>query len=89
MLVIGEIKCLHCGFENGRWVGAKGAPITVGGLRNNMAIPMDDPAALVRCARCEGPVFLDDASPVANSARMRRIRRLREQLAAFDQHRAA
>jgi hypothetical protein len=89
MLVIGDIKCLHCGFENGRWVGAKGSPITVKGLRNRSGVPAEDVNALVRCARCEGPVFLDDASPVNNTARLRRIRRLREQLAALDQHRAA
>jgi len=89
MLVMGETKCLHCGFENGRWVGAKGAPITVRGLRNRVAPPDQDLDALVRCARCDGPVFLDDASLVSNSARLRRIRRLREQIAALDQHRAA
>ena len=89
MLVIGNIKCLHCGFENGRWVGAKGAPLTVSGIRDHRIHDGEDPSALVRCARCDGPVFLDDASLVINSARLRRIRRLREQIAALDQHRAA
>ena len=89
MLVLGEIKCLHCGFENVRWVGAKGAPITVGGLRNRTTGTDEDPGALVRCARCEGPVFLDNADMVINNARLRRIRRMREQLAALDNHRAA
>jgi hypothetical protein len=89
MLVIGDIKCLHCGFENGRWVGAKGAPLTLAGLRNRAASPDEDPGSLVRCARCDGPVFLDEASPVSNSSRLRRIRRLREQIAALDAHRAA
>jgi len=84
MLVIGEVKCLHCGFENGRWVGAKGAPLTVSGLRNELAAEPSDPGDLIRCARCEGPVFLDDASMVINSSRLRRIRRLREQIAALD-----
>lgn len=89
MLVIGNIKCLHCGFENGRWVGQKGTPLTVSGLRNPAAPADMDPASLVRCARCEGPVFLDDASLVNNSSRIRRIRRLREQIAALDNSRAA
>ncbi len=88
MLVIGDIKCLHCGFENGRWVGAKGTPLTVSGLRNRAADDHEDPSALVRCARCEGPVFLNDATAVINSTRLRRIRRLREQIAALE-HRAA
>ena len=89
MLVIGEVKCLHCGFENGRWVGAKGAPLTISGLRNEEGEAVSDPGELIRCTRCEGPVFLDDASLVINSSRLRRIRRLREQIAALDAHRAA
>ncbi|MGE0599471.1 MAG: hypothetical protein AB7J35_06490 [Dehalococcoidia bacterium] len=89
MLVIGNVKCLHCGFENGRWVGQKGALLTVSGLRGHQIAPDEDPSALVNCSRCSGPVFLDDASPVVNSYRLRRIRRLREQIAALDAHRAA
>jgi hypothetical protein len=42
---------------------------------------------MVRCQRCAGPVFLDDASPVISSYRLRRIRRLREQIAAIDARR--
>jgi hypothetical protein len=38
----------------------------------------------IRCGRCDGPVFLDDAALVTNSYRLRRIRRMREQLAALD-----
>ena len=89
MLVIGDIKCLHCAHISGRWVGPKGAPLTISGLRNHVRSEDEDPAALVRCSRCEGPVFLDDASLVISSTRLRRIRRLREQIAALDAHRAA
>jgi hypothetical protein len=46
-----------------------------------------DPAALVRCGRCDGPVFLDDADPVISSYRLRRIRRLRQQIAALEEQR--
>ena len=86
MLVTGDIKCLHCGFISGSWVGAKGSPLTVSGLKGERATA-GDPAALVRCGRCAGPVFLDDASLVISSYRLRRIRRLREQIAAIDAHR--
>ena len=89
MLVIGNVKCLHCGFENGRWVGQKGAQLTVGGIRGRSLGPEADPSAIIHCSRCEGPVFLDDASLVINSYRLRRIRRLRDQIAALDGHRAA
>ena len=91
MLVTGDVKCLHCGFISGRWVGASGAPVNVSGLRQ----PVGEPAAAttsgddaVRCGRCEGPVFLDDPTLVISSTRLRRIRRLREQIAAFDAHRS-
>ncbi|MEO6396875.1 MAG: hypothetical protein ABIP13_00250 [Tepidiformaceae bacterium] len=90
MLVTGDVKCLHCGYISGRWVGANGAPVNVGGLRQSPGEPApgttngDD---TVRCGRCEGPVFLDEPSLVISSTRLRRMRRLREQIAAFDAHR--
>lgn len=85
MLVIGDAKCLHCGFVMGRWVGPKGVPLTVAGLKDEqLGVPRGAPDDLVRCGRCAGPVFLDDASLVTSSYRLRRIRRLREQIAAFD-----
>ncbi len=87
MLVTGDVKCLHCGFLSGRWVGAKGSPLTAAGLRESN--PDDDPSELLHCRRCDGSVFLDDASPVISSTRLRRIRRLREQIRALDSRRAA
>lgn len=89
MLVIGQVKCLHCGFENGQWVGRKGALLTISGLRGRELGRDEDPDELVHCERCAGPVFLDDASPVVSNSRLKRIRRLREQIAALDTHRAA
>jgi hypothetical protein len=86
MLVKGEIKCLHCGHISGQWVGTRGAPLTAAGFRtaDGQAAATSDPNATVRCGRCDGPVFLDDASSVMNSHRLRRIRRLRAQIAALD-----
>lgn len=81
MLVLGEITCLHCGHVTGEWVGESGAPLLAAGLRRQDAV--SDPSTLLRCGRCEGPVFLDAASAVRSSARLRRIQRLRRQLAAF------
>ncbi len=91
MLVIGEVKCLHCGYLSGQWVGPGGAPLTMEGFRPAGRQPATAEAAeghaLVRCLRCAGPVFLDDASAVRSSARIRRIRRMREQIAALEDHR--
>lgn len=83
MLVTGDVKCLHCGFVSGSWVGKSGAPLTVAGLKGAPTGPAD-PEELVRCGRCDGPVFLDDVDLVISSTRLRRIRRLRDQIAAFD-----
>lgn len=86
MLVKGDIKCLHCGHISGQWVGTGGAPLTVAGFRplDGQEASVSDASATVRCGRCDGPVFLDDASSVMNSHRLRRIRRLRAQIAALD-----
>jgi hypothetical protein len=87
MLVKGDVKCLHCGFISGSWVGQKGAPVTTGGLRPDGAA--ESPASTdlstpVRCGRCDGPVFLESPEPVISSYRLRRIQRLRAQIAALD-----
>lgn len=83
MLVTGDVKCLHCGFISGQWVGQNGAPVTAAGLKDASATTLN-PEDVVRCLRCDGPVFLDEVSLVISSTRLRRIRRLREQIAAFD-----
>lgn len=83
MLVTGDVKCLHCGFISGRWVGQNGAPVAMSGLKTESP-QVAEPEDLVRCIRCDGPVFLDDIDLVISGTRLRRIRRLREQIAAFD-----
>jgi hypothetical protein len=87
MLVKGEVKCLHCGFISGSWVGQKGSPVTMMGYTRGSGAADQRPAdaaSPVRCVRCDGPVFLEDLEPVISSYRLRRIRRLREQIAAID-----
>ncbi len=71
MLVKGDAKCLHCGFVTGPWVGRKGAALIMQGLDAAKRPAGADFAALVRCARCDGPVFLEDAEPVVSSRRLR------------------
>jgi hypothetical protein len=83
MLVKGDVKCLHCGYISGEWVGRSGAPLTFAGFKSPRPIAME-PSAAVRCLRCEGPVFLENAGLVSSKERLRRIERLRAQLAAFD-----
>lgn len=99
MLVVGDVKCLHCGYLSGQWVGVSGAPLTLEGFRpaqppqpkegcgaTALEATALEATALMRCLRCAGPVFLDEATAVSNSSRLRRIRRLREQIAALEDH---
>ena len=88
MMVMGDVKCLHCGFVTGHWVGQQGTPLTVAGLRcEGTGGSRTAAEELVRCGRCAGPVFLDEVSLVTSSYRLRRIRRMREQIAAMDARR--
>lgn len=84
MLVKGELKCLHCGYMRGEWVGAKGDPPLASGRRARRPNEDSAPGAMVCCDRCTGPVFLDAVEPVISSYRLRRIQRMREQIAALD-----
>ncbi len=45
------------------------------------------PDDLIRCGRCEGPVCLDNATLVTSRHLLRRIRRMRQQIAAMDTRR--
>jgi hypothetical protein len=87
MIMQGDVKCLHCGFVSGQWMGESGTPVTAKGFQPSQGAAPDDPTEGIRCARCEGPVVLDDATPVISSRRIRRIRRLRAQIAAMDAER--
>jgi hypothetical protein len=93
MLVKGDVKCLHCGHISGQWTGQKGTPLLRGGLKGpdgTRLEPTSEAAAVpLRCGRCEGPVFLDDSAPVISPHRLRRIQRMRAQIAAIDRRRGA
>lgn len=84
MIMQGDVKCLHCGFVSGQWMGESGAPVTAKGFKPSGGSAPDDPGESIRCSRCDGPVVLDDPSPVISSRRIRRIRRLRAQIAAME-----
>lgn len=84
MLVQGDITCLHCGFETGRWTGERGSTLTCAGLRTNDGQPAGAPDASIRCRRCKGPVLLTNATAAVTAYRLRRIQRMRDQLAEFE-----
>lgn len=85
MLVKGDLKCLHCGHVSGAWTGARGGPLVAAGFQDSNAHgPTQNGAEIVHCLRCQGPVFLDDAAPVMTAHRLKRIQRLRAQIAVID-----
>ena len=84
MLVRGELKCLHCGYVSGTWVGAAGTPLRRAGFTPSPGAPAEAIPDPLRCLRCGGPVYLESAAPVLSPSRLQRIRQLREQLDALD-----
>jgi DNA-directed RNA polymerase subunit RPC12/RpoP len=61
MQLVGDIKCYYCGFISGELVSSDGQSLKNGTFRPALGV---DPALAVkgtlRCARCGGPVFIDD-----------------------------
>jgi len=61
MIHVGDVKCYYCGFISGELVGTFGLSLKNGTFRPGPGV---DAAAVeagkLRCARCGGPVFVDD-----------------------------
>jgi hypothetical protein len=82
MLVVGDIQCLHCGFESGRWRGPRDARPSWSGFQPYEKHPAPKEAdQAIHCLRCQGPVMLINIEPVVTAQRLRRIQRLRDELA--------
>ncbi len=84
MLVIGDVNCLHCGFELGTWTGTRGSALTNAGLKAATRPAGAEESAPVRCSRCQGPVLLTNLRAAVTPERLRRIQRMRDQLAQYD-----
>jgi hypothetical protein len=61
---IADVKCYHCGHISGHIVGVRGAPLRVANFvpRRGYAGPAVRPGSRLRCERCSGPVFLEEAT---------------------------
>ena len=62
-----DVKCYHCGHISGMIVGYRGEPVRV---ENFLPAPgyqgkLPCPGETLRCDRCNGPVFLEDAGAMA------------------------
>lgn len=78
MLLVGDVKCYYCGFISGELVGTNASSLKNGTFRPAAGVDAAEVAGgKLRCARCGGPVFLDDVRterPVAPPIKWERER---------------
>jgi len=60
MQLVGDVKCYYCGFVSGEMVSANGQSLKNGTFRPGLGVTMPATRGTLRCARCGGPVFIDD-----------------------------
>jgi hypothetical protein len=79
--VAADVKCYFCGHISGQIIARRHEPVRVSNFvpRPGFAGQMPRPGHRMRCERCKGPVFLEDAGPAAvpaeDDALMRRLAR--------------
>lgn len=66
-LMVADVKCYFCGHVSGQILGRKGEPLRVTDFIPRPGYTGQKPASgqRLRCERCHGPVFLEDAGPAA------------------------
>jgi hypothetical protein len=62
-----DVKCYFCGHISGQIIARRDRPLKVSDFvpRPGYTGPELRPGMRLRCERCSGPVFLEDAGPVA------------------------
>ncbi|HVB96626.1 MAG TPA: hypothetical protein VNG11_02740 [Chloroflexota bacterium] len=61
MALVADVKCYYCGFISGEMVSPNGQSMKNGTFRPGIGVPsVPVHNGALRCARCGGPVFLDD-----------------------------
>ncbi len=61
MQLVGDVKCYYCGFVSGELVSSDGQSLKNGTFRPAPGVNSALAAkGTLRCARCGGPVFIDD-----------------------------
>jgi DNA-directed RNA polymerase subunit RPC12/RpoP len=65
MQVAADVKCYYCGHVSGQMIGEREHP-ELGHFRPRPGYHGDppEPGKRIRCERCGGPVYLEDATPV-------------------------
>jgi hypothetical protein len=62
--IVADVKCYFCGHISGQIFGIKHQPLRVSDFvpRQGYSGPAVRPGMKLRCERCHGPVFLEDAT---------------------------
>lgn len=60
MQLVGDVKCYYCGFVSGELVSSPGQSLKNGTFRPAPGVSAPASRGSLRCARCGGPVFIDD-----------------------------
>lgn len=90
--IVADVKCYYCGHVSGQVIGVRNQP-----LRPSNFVPRPGytggelkPGDRLRCERCNGPVFLEDATPaVVTSSAMSELLRRRAAAQANGDEKAA
>lgn len=70
--IIADVKCYYCGHISGQIIGRRDRPLRVTDFKPRQGYTGGEftPGQKLRCERCHGPVFLEDAgSAIVPSAR--------------------
>ena len=61
-----DVKCYYCGHVSGQIIGPKNEPLRVSNFvpREGYRGAVPRPGDRLRCERCQGPVYLEDVSPL-------------------------
>jgi hypothetical protein len=64
--VVADVKCYYCGHISGQIVAQRHQPLRTSNFvpRQGYTGPEIRPGTRLRCERCQGPVFLEDATNV-------------------------
>jgi hypothetical protein len=68
-IVVADVKCYYCGHISGQVTGRRGHAFKASRFvpRPGYQGPEIKPGVRLRCERCAGPVFLEDATPLARA----------------------